>query len=144
VVQYISIAANALILIFGVPLLVLFAWKVIQLLRMIRLLRPLQITPERLKARLDAEERLCVIDLLRFEEDPEGIAVIPGSVRLDPSELRRKAMFVVPDNVDLVLYCSSKIASSVRGWRLQCVGTESSAFLCCQAAWLRGTLSGFI
>ena len=108
VVQYISIAANALILIFGVPLLVLFAWKVIQLLRMIRLLRPLQITPERLKARLDAEERLCIIDLLRFEEDPEGIAMIPGSVRLDPSELRRKAMFVVPDNIDLVLYCSSK------------------------------------
>jgi membrane protein DedA with SNARE-associated domain/rhodanese-related sulfurtransferase len=108
VVKYISTAANVLIVILGVPLLILFVWKVIQLVRMARLLRPFQITPEQLKARLDAEEQLCIIDLLRFEEDPEGMAVIPGSVRLDPSELRRKAMFVVPDKLDLVLYCSSK------------------------------------
>jgi membrane protein DedA with SNARE-associated domain/rhodanese-related sulfurtransferase len=108
VAQYISIAANALILIFGVPLLLLFVWKVTQLLRMIRVLRPLQITPERLKARLDAKERLGILDLLRFEEDPDGIAVIPGAVRLDPNEVRRKNLFVVPENLDLVLYCSSK------------------------------------
>ena len=108
VVQYIAIAANALILIFGVPLLVLFVLKVTQLLRMIRLLRPLQITPELLKTRLDAEERLGILDLLRFEEDPDGIAVIPGAVRLDPRELRRKKRVIVPDGVDLILYCSSK------------------------------------
>jgi rhodanese-related sulfurtransferase len=108
VTHYISIAANALILIFGAPLLVLFVWKVGQLLRMIRLLRPLQITPELLKKRLDADERLGIIDLLRFEEDPDEIAVIPGAVRLDPSELRRKKLFVVPENLDVILYCSSK------------------------------------
>jgi rhodanese-related sulfurtransferase len=108
VVQYISIGANALILIFGVPLLVLFVLKVTQLLRMIRLLRPLQITPELLKARLDAGERLGILDLLRFEEDPDGVAVIPGAVRLDPRELRRKKHVIVPDGLDLILYCSSK------------------------------------
>ena len=108
VAQFTSVAANALILIFGVPLLVLFVWKVIQLLRMIRLLRPLHITPEVLKSRLDAEERLGILDLLRFEEDPDGIAVIPGAVRLDPRELRRKKRIIVPDGLDLVLYCSSK------------------------------------
>jgi membrane protein DedA with SNARE-associated domain/rhodanese-related sulfurtransferase len=108
VVQYISIGANALIVIFGVPLLVLFGWKVIQLIRMIRLLRPLQITPEELKAKLDAEERLGIVDLLRFEEDPDEIAVIPGAVRLDPRELRGKKRVVVPDDLDLILYCSSK------------------------------------
>jgi membrane protein DedA with SNARE-associated domain/rhodanese-related sulfurtransferase len=108
VVQYISFAANALILIFGIPLFVLFVLKLVQLIRMIRLLRPLQITPELLKARLDAEERLGIVDLLRFEEDPDGIAVIPGAVRLDPLELRRKKRVVVPDDLDLVLYCASK------------------------------------
>jgi rhodanese-related sulfurtransferase len=108
VVQYISTAANALILVLGVPLIVMFVWKSIQLLQMIRALRPLQITAELLRARLDAGEQLCVIDLLRFEEDPEGVALIPGAVRLDPNELRRKAMFVVPDTLDLVLYCTSK------------------------------------
>jgi membrane protein DedA with SNARE-associated domain/rhodanese-related sulfurtransferase len=108
VVQYISVAANALILILGIPLLVLFALKVAQLLRMIRILRPLQITPQILKARLDAEERLGIVDLLRFEEDPDGVAVIPGAVRLDPRELRRKKRVTVPDGLDLILYCSSK------------------------------------
>jgi rhodanese-related sulfurtransferase len=108
VVRYISTAANVFILILGVPLLVLFVLKVIQILRMIRLLRPLQITPEILKARLDAQERLGILDLLRFEEDPDGIAVIPGAVRLDPRELRRKKHVVIPENLDLILYCSSK------------------------------------
>jgi 3-mercaptopyruvate sulfurtransferase SseA len=75
---------------------------------MVRLLRPLQITPELLKSKLDANERLGILDLLRFEEDPEEIAVIPGAVRLDPRELRRKKRIVVPDGVDIVLYCSSK------------------------------------
>jgi membrane protein DedA with SNARE-associated domain/rhodanese-related sulfurtransferase len=108
VVQYISFAANALILIFGVPLFVLFVLKLVQLIRMTRLLRPLQIAPELLKARLDAEERVGIVDLLRFEEDPDGISVIPGAVRLDPLELRRKKRVVVPDDLDLVLYCASK------------------------------------
>ena len=108
VVQYTSVAANALILIFGVPLLVFFVWKLAQLVRMIRLLRPLQITPEMLKSRLDSEERLGIVDLLRFEEDQEEIAVITGAVRLDPRELRRKKRIVVPDDIDLVLYCGSK------------------------------------
>lgn len=108
VLQYISVAANALILVLGVPLLIMFVLKVAQLLRMVYLLRPLQITPEILKAKLDAEEILGIVDLLRFEEDPEGIAVIPGAVRLDPRELRRNKRVVVPDNLDLVLYCSSR------------------------------------
>jgi membrane protein DedA with SNARE-associated domain len=91
VAQYTSVVANIVILIFGVPLLVLFVWKVTLLTRMIRLLRPLQITPELLKSRLDADERLGILDLLRFEEDPEEIALIPRAVRLDPRELRRKS-----------------------------------------------------
>jgi rhodanese-related sulfurtransferase len=97
-----------LILIFCVPLFVLFVLKLVQLIRMIRILRPLQITPEILKARLDAGERLGIVDLLRFEEDPEGIAVLPGAVRLDPRELRRKKSVSVPDGLDLILYCGSQ------------------------------------
>jgi membrane protein DedA with SNARE-associated domain/rhodanese-related sulfurtransferase len=108
VAQYTSVAANALILTFGVPLLILFVWKVTLLVRMIRLLRPLQITPELLKSKLEADRRIGVIDLLRFEEDLEEIAVIPGAVRLDPRELRRRKRIIVPDGIDLVLYCSSK------------------------------------
>jgi 3-mercaptopyruvate sulfurtransferase SseA len=72
---------------------------------MIRSLRPLQIDPEHLKSRLDSE-KFGVVDLLRFEEDPQGVAAIPGAVRLDPLELRRKKRVVVPVDVNLV-YCRS-------------------------------------
>jgi rhodanese-related sulfurtransferase len=49
-----------------------------------------------------------VVDLLRFEEDPEGVPGIPGAVRMDPLELRRKQQIIVPPGVDIVLYCRSK------------------------------------
>jgi len=108
VAQHISVVATAAILILGVPLLFFFVLKLVQLVLMIRLLRPLQIDPELLKSQLDSGEKCGVVDLLRFEEDPEGIAAIPGAVRLDPLELRRKKRIVVPDDVNLVIYCRSR------------------------------------
>ena len=108
VAQHISLFATALILIFGVPLVFLFVLKLAQLALMIRLLRPLQIHPELLKSRLDSGEKFGVLDLLRFEEDPQGVAAIPGAVRLDPLEIRRKERIVVPDDVSLVVYCRSR------------------------------------
>ena len=107
-VRYTSLFASIVILVLGAPLLVLFTWKLIQLVRMVRLLLPLQITPEQLKARLDSGERIGIVDLLRFEDDPQGVAVIPGAVRLDPLQIRRKRRIVMPANLDLVLYCGSK------------------------------------
>lgn len=108
VAQRISVVATALVLIFGIPLLIFFVLKLAQLVLMIRLLRPLQIHPELLKSRLDSGEKFCVVDLLRFEEDPEGVAAIPGAVRLDPLEIRRKKRIVIPSDVNLVLYCRSR------------------------------------
>jgi membrane protein DedA with SNARE-associated domain/rhodanese-related sulfurtransferase len=108
VAQHISAVATLVVLIFGVPLVLFFALKLAQLVIMIRLLRPLHIPPETLKSRLDSGAKVGVIDLLRFEEDPEGVAGIPGAVRLDPIELRRKKRIVMPPDVDLVLYCRSR------------------------------------
>jgi membrane protein DedA with SNARE-associated domain/rhodanese-related sulfurtransferase len=109
VAQRISAVATAVVLIFGIPLLVFFVLKLAQLALMIRLLRPMQIHPELLKARLDSgEEKFGVVDLLRFEEDPEGVTAIPGAVRLDPLEIRRKKRIVVPRDVNMVLYCRSR------------------------------------
>ena len=108
VARYASEFANALILVLGVPLLFFFVWRLMQILRMIRLLRPLYITPEELKERLDAGDRIGVLDLLRFEDDPEDSTAIPGAVRADPKSMRRKTRFAVPQGVDLVLYCGSK------------------------------------
>lgn len=108
VTRSISAVATAVVLIFGVPLLIFFVLKIAQLVLMIRLLRPLKIRPELLKSQLDSGEKFGVVDLLRFEEDPEGVGAIPGAVRLDPLELRSKKRIVIPDDVNLVLYCRSK------------------------------------
>jgi membrane protein DedA with SNARE-associated domain/rhodanese-related sulfurtransferase len=108
VAQRISAVATVVVLVFGVPLLILFVLKLTQLVMMIRLLRPLQIDPGMLKSRLDSGEKVGVLDLLRFEEDPEGVGVIPGAVRLDPLEIRRKKRIVIPSDVNLVLYCRSR------------------------------------
>lgn len=109
VVKHISGFADAITLIFGIPLLVLFVWKLLALLRKIRLLRSLaKITPEQLKSELDAGEKICVVDLLRFEEDPEGVPGIPGAIRLDPLEIRKKKQVHIPGDVSVVIYCQSR------------------------------------
>jgi 3-mercaptopyruvate sulfurtransferase SseA len=54
------------------------------------------------------EARFGVVDLLRFEDDPQEVAVIPGAVRLDPLQIRRKRRIYMPGNLELVLYCGSK------------------------------------
>jgi len=108
VAHYISVAADALILVLGVPLLFLFVWKLLQLVRMIRLLRPLHIAPQQLMDRLNAGEKIIVIDLLRFEDDPQDSSVIPGAVRADPQRMRQGRRIVMPKDLDLVLYCGSK------------------------------------
>jgi membrane protein DedA with SNARE-associated domain/rhodanese-related sulfurtransferase len=108
VVRYISAFAMTLILVLGVPLLFFFAWKLIQLVRMIWQLRSFSITPEELKMRLDAGEKIGIVDLLRFEDDPQGLGAIPGAVRVDPREMRQKTRFVMPEGIDIVLYCGSR------------------------------------
>ncbi len=108
VVRNISSFANAVVLILGVPLLVFFVWKLLILVRMIRLLRPFQLTPEQLKSRLDAGEKIAIIDLLRFEEDPEDVPGISGAIRLEPLEIRRRKQIHVPDDVALVIYSRSR------------------------------------
>jgi rhodanese-related sulfurtransferase len=108
VAMRISTGATAVVLIFGIPLLIFFVLKLAQLVLMIHLLRPLHIRAEMLKSRLDSGEKFGVVDLLRFEEDPEGVATIPEAVRLDPLEIRRKERIVIPSDVNLVLYSSSR------------------------------------
>ena len=106
--RYIGVVADVLILVLGVPLVIMFVWKLAQLLRMFRELRPMHIGPEELKQRLDAGEKIGVLDLLRFEDDPENIEVIPGAMRIDPRSLRLRKHIHMPDGVDVVMYCGSK------------------------------------
>jgi membrane protein DedA with SNARE-associated domain/rhodanese-related sulfurtransferase len=108
VTGYIAVYADVVMVVLGVPVLLLFIWKAVLLVRASRLLRPMHITPEQLNGWLNEGKKVGVIDLLRFEEDPTEVPGIPGSVRLEPAEIRRKKLIHVPDDVNVVIYCRSK------------------------------------
>jgi rhodanese-related sulfurtransferase len=79
-------------------------WVMVQMLRHLRLRR---ITPLLLHEKITSGEQVAIVDLLRFEEGREGHAGIPRAVRMDPARLRSRIRVVVPENVGIVLYCSS-------------------------------------
>lgn len=97
-----------LAVVLGVPLLVYIAWRLAHLVRMIRHLRLRRISPEMLQRKLTESDRIAIFDLLHYEAREDEIAGIPGAVRIDPARLRSAPHLVVPDDVDIVLYCSSR------------------------------------
>jgi membrane protein DedA with SNARE-associated domain len=68
-------------------------------------LRQARITPEELRAKLDAGEDVLVVDLrhlLTVEADPE---LIPGAKWIDPDRLDQEAR-EIPRNREVILYCA--------------------------------------
>src|SRR5713101_4904592 len=81
------------------------AYKFIARRRFLRELRIARITPEELKGKLDAGEKIVIVDLrhsLDFEADPE---TIPGAFRMDANELQEKND-VLPRDREVILYCT--------------------------------------
>jgi rhodanese-related sulfurtransferase len=76
-------------------------------MHMLRHLRLRRITPLLLNEKITSGELIAVIDLLGFEDCHGDRAGIPGAVRMDPAHLRSRLRVVVPENLELVLYCSS-------------------------------------
>jgi membrane protein DedA with SNARE-associated domain len=73
--------------------------------KFLRDLRIARITPEELKAKLDAREEPVIVDLrhaLDFEADPE---TIPGAFRIDAKELEEHGDRL-PHDREIVLYCT--------------------------------------
>jgi membrane protein DedA with SNARE-associated domain/rhodanese-related sulfurtransferase len=95
-------------LVFGVPLLLYITWRLVHLVRVIRHLRLRRISPALLQERLDRGEKIAILDLLYFEAMEDNIPGIPGAVRADPVRLRTGPRLIIPADVDLVVYCSSK------------------------------------
>jgi membrane protein DedA with SNARE-associated domain/rhodanese-related sulfurtransferase len=92
----------------GVPLAAYVLWRALHLVRMIRHLKLRRISPALLQEKLDAHGRLVIFDLLHYEAHGAEDAGIPGSVRVDPVRLRTSKNVKIPDDVDIVLYCSSR------------------------------------
>ena len=73
---------------------------------MIRYLHLRRISLEDLNAKLHGDSKIAMIDLLNFE-DGELNEGIPGAIRIDPARLRHLSRVVMPDDSDIILYCSS-------------------------------------
>jgi membrane protein DedA with SNARE-associated domain/rhodanese-related sulfurtransferase len=94
----------------GVPLGLFAAWRGFTLVRMIRRLQVRRISPLMLDLKLKSTRKVAVLDLSDFEEETgnEQLESIPGAFRVDPSRLRKSPQITVPDDVEIVLYCSSQ------------------------------------
>jgi len=81
--------------------------------RFIREFRLARITPEELKAKLDAGEQVFIVDLQGRWSHPRERQGIPGAVRIDPYRLGhyraydRKTPAPLPRDREVVLYCDS-------------------------------------
>jgi membrane protein DedA with SNARE-associated domain/rhodanese-related sulfurtransferase len=91
----------------AIPLACYVAWRVGVMTHMLRHLRLRRITPLLLNEKIRSGEPIAIIDLLGFEDGQGDRAGIPGAVRMDPVHLRSRLRVVVPENLGLVLYCSS-------------------------------------
>jgi len=81
------------------------ALKYVQRRRFLRSLRVARITPEELKAELDAGADLLIVDLrhaLDYEAEPQ---TLPGALRLPAEELEERSQ-EIPRGRTLVLYCT--------------------------------------
>lgn len=94
-------------LVVGVPLLCYILWRAWVLVRMLRFLKMRMISPLLLKSKLDDGVPIAIIDLLNYEEIDDPIAGIPGAVRIDLERLTRRSHVTVPEDTEIVLYCSS-------------------------------------
>ncbi len=120
---------TALALGIGVPFCLYVGWRGLTLIRMIRRLRVRLISAPMLDRKLRSGSKLALLDLLDFEEeaDIESPQAIPGAFRIDPSRLRNSPRISVPDDVEIVLYCSSRrdIVSARAAVALKRIGVEN-------------------
>ena len=97
-------------LVFVLMVVGFFVWRVVKNRRFLASVREMRLEPDALKAMLDeAEEAGCphpyIVDLrhpLDYLPDPR---VLPGAVRIGPSEIARQADRI-PRDRDIILYCT--------------------------------------
>lgn len=81
------------------------AWKYIQRQRFLRSLRVARVTPEELKAELDAGADLLIVDLRHALDHEVEPRTLPGALRLPAEEFEERAE-EIPRGRTLILYCT--------------------------------------
>ena len=108
-IRWVQHSGTALGIAIAVPIVLYAGWRGLTLARMILQLRQRQISPPMLARKLKSDRKVAVLDLANFEEDTgsESVEAIPGAFVVDPSVLRKLTHIAVPDDVKIILYCSS-------------------------------------
>jgi membrane protein DedA with SNARE-associated domain/rhodanese-related sulfurtransferase len=88
--------------------------KLVRWHRFVHEFRMTRITPEELKEKLDAGEKVLVIDVHGGRDGPRGHQGIPGAVCIDPRRLGQRANHdgrmptpPIPRDCEVVLYCTT-------------------------------------
>jgi rhodanese-related sulfurtransferase len=85
--------------------------KLVQWHRFVREFRMARITPDELKKKVDAGEKVLVVDLHGRKDGPRGHQAIPGAVCIDPHRLGQHAghdgRTPIPRDCEVVLYCTT-------------------------------------
>ena len=81
------------------------AWKYVQRRRFLRSLRVARITPEELKAELDAGADLLIVDLRHALDHEAEPRMLPGELRLPVEEFEERVE-EIPRGRTLILYCT--------------------------------------
>jgi membrane protein DedA with SNARE-associated domain/rhodanese-related sulfurtransferase len=82
-----------------------WAWRIARKLRLSRLLRTRRLTPNQLRARLESDDPIRIIDLRAAIEYEATRQIVPGAIRMDPEELDDRHE-EIPRDCDIVLYCT--------------------------------------
>jgi rhodanese-related sulfurtransferase len=125
---------TVLALAIGVPFCIYIGWRGLTMTRMILRLRVRLISAPMLHRKLRSNSKVALLDLQDFEEeafeegaDIENPPAIPGAFRIDPSRLRNSPRIAVPDDVEIVLYGSSRsgFVSAQAALALKRIGVEN-------------------
>jgi membrane protein DedA with SNARE-associated domain/rhodanese-related sulfurtransferase len=99
-----SVGSAAIPLVVG-AILAYWAWRIFQKRRLIRLLRTRRLTPDQLRARLESDDPIRIVDLRAAIEYKATRQIVPGAIRMDPEELDDRHD-EIPRDCDVVLYCT--------------------------------------
>ena len=111
VAEYAAAMGKLAVLAGGAGLVALIILKPIRWYRFLRKFRLARITPEELRDKLNAGERILVLDLQGGLSQGQGLRGIPGAVRIDSNELSQylkqyRGVDLAADR-EVILYCAS-------------------------------------
>jgi membrane protein DedA with SNARE-associated domain len=105
VADYVARLGGRAVAVLAASLGAYIAWKYVARQRFLRRIKIARITPEALKASLDAGDDLMIVDVRHRNDFDAEPSIIPGALHLTTDELEARHL-EIPRDRDIVLYCT--------------------------------------